>query len=231
MARPDAPLLPLCVSLAAVFFLLARLSRWEFRTGTFWHLVLPPWLLLGSAQGLFLLVETTPQRFALAAVVSLLTLFFTEQSFAYVHAPALYRPYAIQHLSLGLNILTVFFLSAFAFGTRLFLQAPFHVVAPAVFLCTAYVVYQTLWVSKMEPPRAFACGIVGGLLLTELFVALTFLPTGMYAGAAVLAAAAYLFLGLVRARFLHQLTRVLAWRYGVAACVLSLAVFATAQWR
>ncbi len=221
----------LCAGLVLALLLLVRLVGWHPRTGAFWNLTFAPWLLFASGAGLFLLLEHPAQRVLIAAVVAILLFFFAEQVFAYVHAPAVYRAYAIQHLSLGMNVLTLFFLGAFGFGVRMFLQTPLYVLTPVVFAAAAYAMYQTLWVSKMEHRRALTYGAAGGLVLAELFVALTYLPTGFAVNAVVLALAGYLFLGLSRAWFLEQAERPLVLRY-VAACVLlSLAVLATAQWR
>ncbi len=231
MAFPDRVLLPLGCSLALAFLLLGRLADWQLRRGTFWNLVLAPWVFLASAEGIFLLLEYPLQRMVLAVMTALIFFFFAEQVFAYLHASATYQPYAIQYISLGMNVLTIFFMTAFAFGAWTFLQAPLALLAALVFAVAAYVVYQTLWVSKMEHRRALTYGLAGGCALTELFLALVFLPTGFYVHAAGLALVAYLFLGLTRAKFLGQLNRSLVSRYVTVSGILCAAVFATAQWR
>lgn len=228
---PDHPLLPLIAASAVAAILLARLVGWHPRGGLLWNLAGAPWLFFASAAGLFTLVEFPVQRLVLAAVVSVLIFLFTEQVFAYVHTPAVYQAYAIQHLSLGMNVLTVFFLSAFAFGLRIFLQAPLYALAPVVAATAGYVMYQTLWVSKMEHRRALVYAASGGILLAELFLSLVLLPLGFYPNAAILAFAAYVFLGISRASFLEQASRPLVTRYLLAGGVFSLVVLATAQWR
>lgn len=231
MAWPDNPLLPLGFALGLCAILLARLVGWHPRGGLLWNLAGAPWLFFASAAGLFMLVEFESQRLILAAVVSVLIFLFAEQVFAYIHTPVVYQAYAIQHLSLGMNVLTIFFLSAFVFGLRLFLQTPLYILVPIMAAVAGYVMYQTLWVSKMEHARALVYAACGGIVLSEVFLSLVLLPLGFYPNAAILAFAAYVFLGISRASFLGHASRSLITRYLVAGSVLSVAVLVTAQWR
>lgn len=231
MVWPHDPLLPLVVALGLSAILLARLVGWHPRGGLLWNLAGAPWLFLASGAGLFILVEFPVQRLTLALVVSVLMFLFSEQVFAYVHTPAVYQAYAIQHLSLGMNVLTLFFLSAFAFGLRLFLQTPLYFLAPVVAAAAGYVMYQTLWVSKMEHARALVYAAAGGVISAELFLSLVLLPLGFYPNAAIFAFVAYVFLGISRASFLGQASRPLVTRYLVAGGLLSIIVLVTAQWR
>lgn len=227
---PQASLISLIAALLVSLLLLGRLVGWQPRSGTFWNLVVDPLAFASAGMGLFLLLETPVEQGLLAALVCLLVFAFAEQVFAYIHMPVTYQPYAIQHLSLGMNALTVFFAAAFSFGTRTFMQTPLWMSAPAMFLLCAYVVYQALWVSKMEHRRALAYGLCGGVVLTEVFLALSFLPTGIYVNAAVTAVTAYAFLGLSRAWFLEQANRRLIARSVVVILVFIAALFLTAQW-
>lgn len=230
VAFPATPLRPLVAAACVTFFLMGRLVGWQPSSGLFWNLVAAPVAFAGSGMALFLLLETPGLRTALAAAVCLLAFAFAEQVFAYVHVPVTYQPYAIQHLSLGMNALTVFFASAFAYGTRTFVQTPLWLSAPLMFVLCAYVLYQALWVSKMEHRRAMAYGVCGGIVLTQTFLALSFLPTGMYVNAAISAVIAYAFLGLSRAWFLEQANRTLVRRYVVAVVLFVALLFVTAQW-
>ncbi len=225
------PLWPLFVSLVLCFFLFARLGGWASHRASSWHLILPSLLFLASVQGLFLLAETVAGRVALAMLASLTLFFYAEQVFTYVHAPALYQPFAIQHVSLGMNLVTVFCAGAVAFGTRVFLQAPFAVLVPAVAVVAGYGVFQALWASKMEGRRAAVFGVAAGVAAGESVWALALLPTGFYVDAAVLTLVLYVFLGLSRASFLKQLTRPLAVRYVAAGVVLASVLLGTAAWQ
>jgi diacylglycerol kinase len=99
-----------------------------------------------------------------------------------------------------------------------------------MFVLCAYVMYQALWVSKMEHQRALMYGLCGGLAIAEVFLVLTFFPTGIYVNAALTALAAYAFLGLSRAWFLEQTHRRLITRYVVVIVAFAALLLLTAQW-
>jgi len=224
------PIVGLGVTSAIVFALLSRLVGLRPRTFQYWYFVGTPVLFLLSACGLYLFLEYPAERVALVLVCALLVFFFGEHLFHYVHIPASYQAYAIEHLSLVLNVLTVFFLGAFGFGLRMFLQLPLLALAAGFFLAIAFVVYGTLWVSKVEHRNAWPYALAGAVLTTELFSVITFLPTGFYTNAAVLALFFYLFLGFTRAHFVDQLTPSVSRRYLLIGSFLFATIVGTARW-
>lgn len=225
------PLMSFVVAWALAFFLLGRLALWQGRSMVFWNMVGVPALFLLSTFGLFLFLESSLQRWVLAVLASILVFLFTEHVFAYVHTPALYQAYAIEHLSRALNVIAMFSLGVVAFGSRIFLQTPFVLLVPILFFVSFFLVYGTLWASKIEAHEAVPYGFVGAVLLTEWFVVVSFLPTGIYTNAALLALALYFFLGFARAHFLNSLSRTVVVRYTVSAAVLLVGILGTAQWR
>src|SRR3989338_1160224 len=116
------PIASLALSLLLIFLLLARLVAWQVRSFQFWSFVGTPFLLLASADAALLFFDAGPERLILAAGMTLLVFLFSENLFAYTHLPAAYQPFAIEHLSLGMNVLSVFFSAVAGFASRLFLQ-------------------------------------------------------------------------------------------------------------
>ena len=224
------PITGLSAMTVVVFLLLSRLVGFHPRTFQYWYFIGTPVLFLSSACGLYLFLEYPAERTALVLVCALLVFFFCEHLFQYVHIPANYQAYAIEHLSLVLNVLTVFFLGAFGFGLRMFLQLSLLQLSLGFFLASAFVVYGTLWVSKVDHGKAWPYALAGAVLTTELFSVITFLPTGFYTNAAVLALFFYLFLGFTRAHFVDQLTPAVSRRYLMIGSLLFAAIVGTAQW-
>ncbi len=224
-------LLPIGLSFAIVFLLFCRLAQWQAASFLFWALVGVPSFFLASGFGAFLFLESEVVRIILAALVTFFTFLFAEQVFSYLHAPAVYQAYAIEHLSIMLNVLSVFFTGIVALGSHIFLQPPLWMLIPSFAALIFFLLYAALWVSKVDsvPARSFA--LVGALLLTELFSVILFLPIGYYAGAAFLAICLYVFLGLSRARFLQKLSRAVVWRYLAAGIILFVLIAGTAPWR
>ena len=156
--------------------------------------------------------------------------FYIEHLFHYLHLPTRYQAYTLEHLSLVLNILTIYFISVVGFGARMFLSIPLWFACVVFFLVAFFVIFDMLWVSKVEAKMAWPYAIAGTVLATEIFAAVSFLPTGFYVNAAILAVFFYLFLGLTRAHFLDALTHTLVRRYLAIASFLFVIIMGTAQW-
>lgn len=226
---------PLAVMASAVLLvalLFSRLVGFQPRTFQFWMLTGTPVLFLVSSFGLLLFMENFPAQVVLAAVVSLFVFFFAEHVFSYVHLPANYETYAIEHLSLVLNVASVFFVSVVAFGTRIFLTAyaPLWLLSVLFFVVSLFVIFGTLWASKVDVSQARLYAACGALLVTEIFLTVTYLPTGFYTNAALIALTAYLFLGLTRARFVESLSKSTVRRYVATGVFLLVTILGTARW-
>ncbi|MBT5808144.1 hypothetical protein HOI18_02605 [Candidatus Uhrbacteria bacterium] len=226
----SVPLLVLGLSLVLVVLLIGRLLRFQFRTFQFWHLLATPALFLTSSYAFLFFLEQSYALALLGVLTVLLLTLFVEYVFTYIHLPTMYQPFSIEHLGLLMNILTLFFLSSVGFGLRLFLQAPLWILGVIFFLLSWYVVYGTLWASKVEDHRAKPYAIAGAILTTELFVAISFLPSGFYTNAAFVALTFYIFLGLTRASALHRLNKTITRRYLMIFGILVAAIVLTSQW-
>lgn len=230
------PLYPV-LSIAFTTFLIAalftRLAGWQPQTFKYWSFLGTPVLYLVSSFGILLFFETSPAKLTLAIASSLLLFFIAENVFAYVHLPAKYQAYSIEHLSLAVNSMTLFFFAAVGIGANLLigLRSYEFVLMVLVYLMLAlFVIYNTLWVGKVEHEQAFPYSIAGAVLTTELFAVMTFLPTSFYSSAALLAVFVYTFLGLTRAHFLNRLSKTVLQRYVSIALVLLLVIIVTARW-
>ncbi len=218
----------LMVSLCAILF--ARLSRWNVHQFSFWFFVGTPIIFLSSSFGFLLFLEQDIGRWLLLALTTILTFLFAEHIFAYLYAPPIYRPNAIEYLSLVIHLLTIFMMSVVGFGSRLFLQTPIWRLSTLFFLAALFIVYSTLWVSKVDAAAAKPYALCGALLSTELFAAILFLPSGMYTSAALITLFFYLFLGLSRAHVLNRLSVQVLRRYLSIASIWFFAIILTAIW-
>ena len=224
------PIVVMFVSTVLVALLIARLLRWEVRTFQFWSLLGSPLLFLASSYGILLFLEQLYAQVILSVAVVVLLTLFLEHIFSYIHLPTLYQPFSIEHLGQLINILTLFFVSSVGFGLRLFLQMPLWILGVVFFLVSWFVIYGTLWASKVEHQRAKPYALAGAILMAQLFLAISFLPSGFYTSAAFVALAFYVFLGLTRASAHHRLSKTLLRRYVVITIILSTTIAFTSQW-
>lgn len=224
---------PVVFALATILlstFLFARLLRFEIRTFAFWQFLLTPVLFLVASLGMIFFLEQLYFIQTVAVLAMALVVLYAEYVFQYMHIPATYQPYSLEYLSLFLNLLTVFFLSSIGFGSILLLQTPLFLVALVAFFLFLFVIYGTFWVSKAHESKIKPYAFSGAVLLTELFVAVSVLPSSYYTNAALLTILFYLFIGLTRAHVLRTLSSTVTKRYVTISGVLLLIVILSSQW-
>jgi hypothetical protein len=224
------PIFAIVLTMVLLSLVLSRLIGGSVKTFQFWHLLGTPALFVLSGFGAMLLLESAAIKIVLAVLVTALLVLFVEHVFSYIHLPVNYQPFTLEYLSQLLHILSIFFISTLGFGMSLFLHTPLWLLSPIFFCILLFIVYGTLWAGKIEAARARPYAFAGAVLTTEMFMALSFLPTGFYSNAAFLALGAYVFLGLSRAHALHKLSTEVLKRYSILFFVLTLIIAATSQW-
>jgi hypothetical protein len=222
--------LSLPVGIVLVGLLLARLLKWEHKTFAFWFFLATPLLLFASSFGSYIFLESALMQWGLALFVAFALFFFAEHIFHYHHLPSRYQPYTLEYLSVIFHVITLFFLSVIGFGGHLFLYLPVWVLGPPLLVISFFMIYGILWVSKVEHENARLFALAGAVLVTELFLVMTFLPIGFYTSATLLTVFFYCFLGLLRAHFSKKLTKDVARRYILISLLLFVMLIASAQW-
>ena len=225
--HPVAVIVP-CVLLCGIA--LARLIQFDFSDFQNRYFFGLPLVFLFASFSLLLFLESIFAQWSLAVVSTSFLFFFVEHVFHYLHLPARYQAYTIEHLSLVLSVLSIFFLSASGFGLRLFLNLSLWMLVLSFFALALFVIFGMLWVSKVDAKKAWPYAFAGTVLATEIFAVTMYLPTGFYVNASLVALFFYLFLGLTRAHFLDQLSTLLVKRYLMIASFLLIAILGTAQW-
>lgn len=220
----------LLLSVFLLALLFARLLHWQVRTFQFWHFFGTPLLYLLSVFGMIFLFEKPLASISLSIVSVFLLVLFAEYIFQFTHLPSQYQPYSIEYLTLLLNVLTIFFLSSFAYGIHLLVQAPLFFLSSFFFLLSLFILYGTLWVSKADEKRSKPYAFAGSILTTEFFVAVAFLPSGLYTNAALITLFFYLFLGLTRAQVHHKLSGSVVKRYVSVAMILLIMILFSTDW-
>ncbi len=210
--------------------LFGRLLQFEVRTFQFWNFVLTPVLFLVASLGMIFFLEQPSVIMMIAGLAVALILLYAEYVFQYIHLPATYQPYSLEYLSLFLNLLTVFFLSAVGFGLILLVQISLGIVSLFALFCFVFVIYGTFWVSKAHESKIKPYTLGGSILMTELFIAISFLPTSHFTSAALMTVLFYLFIGLTRAHVLRTLSTPIIKHYLITSSVLLLAILLSSQW-
>lgn len=222
---------PALICFGLVLLLFARLLVWDFRRTGFWVFLGMPLFLLVSSLAFFLLLEHDGGKWLLATTVTLGLVLFSENLFSFYHLPRAYQAYSLEYLSLMLAVAGLFFTTSATYLAQVFLEAPLWGTAPLIAFITFSVFVAVFWVSKMswEAGRMYAG--IGALLLTEVYVACSWLPTGYTTNAAIFAVCVAWYLGIMRAHAFQKVNRQLLLRHSLFAAGLLLFLFLTTPWR
>lgn len=223
--------IPALICFGIILVLFARLLVWDVRRTGFWVFLGMPFFLLASSLAFFLLLESDAAKWALGAVVTIGLGLFAENLFAFYHLPRVYQAYSLEYLSLMLAVGGLFFTTSATYLAQIFLEAPVWAMAILMALITFAVFVAVFWVSKMswEAGRMYAG--IGALLLTEISIACSWLPTGYTTNAAVFAVCAAWYLGIMRAHAFQKVQKQLLVRHSLFAGAMLLLLFFTTPWR
>ncbi|MFZ2681952.1 MAG: hypothetical protein WAZ14_02570 [Patescibacteria group bacterium] len=228
--EPLAFKVPAILCFALIPFLFARLLLWELRRPAFWVFLGTPSLLLLSALMFFLIIETTAGAWTMAITVTLALTLYAENVFAFYHLPSSYQAYSLEFLSLMCYMVSAFFFTGSAYMAQLFLELPLWIPAVATFLIVLLATVAVFWVSKIGFETGILFAVTGAILMTEVYVSLSMLPTSFVTHAAAFTVFWYVYLGIARAHVLEKLTPVIVRRYLITGCMLLGLIFGTATW-
>jgi len=231
-SEPSRAPLMLFGLVALVIWGVGKISGFGKSLEGWWHVGVTLVLFLVSVVSFmfFLDLKSLVVLHLLAVATGLFVFFFTEHLFRFVHLPSTYQPYALEYTSLVLHIASMFFLSTAFYGLQTFLQIPIWFLSVLFLVFSGLLVYETLWVSKIRDSKALRVAVIGSLILTEMFIVFSMLPTSFYVNAAATALVFYMFLGMMRAELLQRLSKEVIRRYVILGFILLLILFVTARW-
>lgn len=181
----------------------------------------------------FFLVVFLGDRWMLQAVIILLAFlygWYAENVFHYLYQPAQYQPYALEHISSYLNILSFFMFFCGLFASRVFLS-----IALAVLVTIGAVVIMVFtllmsWINKLQTPDAGVLNLVHLVVMIELLGIVSLLPTSFFVSALLLTVPYYLMANLIRHSVRGTLKRDVVYRYMTVSLSAFLITLLTAPW-
>lgn len=210
--------------------LLGRLLLWDVRRPGFWVFFATPMFLIISALFIFSLLVEPWEQWTLAVATAGAVGVYAECLFAFYHAPSAYQAYSLEYLTLTLLIAGFFLFTSGTFLAQFFLELPLWAAAPTVAILSVSSLFAVLWVSKAPFSAGLPFAVVGGMLLGELYLVMSLLPTTFLVNAGVFAVGYATIAGVARARVAEKLTFAVARRYAVGALVGITIFLLTATW-
>ncbi len=230
MWQPLIGIQMLLVCLVLLVLLYSRLLLWEWRRPAFWVFLGTPMLLWVSSIVFFFFLEDAVSKWLVLSLVSIAIGLYAENCFTFYHLPSRYQAYALENLSLVLYVVSAFFFTSGAFASQLFLLLPTWIPALVVFLAVLMATVSVFWVSKIGFETGLPYAVVGAVLMTELYIVLSFFPTSFVTNAAIFSVLLYAFLIISRGNVLEHLTKKMMIRSAAFIFVLLVTILISARW-
>jgi hypothetical protein len=218
------------IFLLIVLFLLARLLGYDWRSPSFWIFFLSPLALFLSALLFLFFLETASAIWFVTVVTVSILFIYLENIFTFYYLPANYQPYALEHISLALYLVFMFFIGSGFYAMKLFLLLPFWLPTIAVFALSLLACIAMFWVSKINIESSVVYAVAGAIAMSQFYLSVGMLPTGFIVSGSIFATLFYMYLGLSRAHVLEKLNREVLMRYVVTGIVFISIIMLTAQW-
>lgn len=225
----------LIYALAPLILIFVFLSLWQLtgrksRNGKLWRFLIAPFIfILGGLLCLSFLEGFYLRQFLSLIIAGLLGIFL-EMVYLWLHARPKYQPHALENISAHLNLLAVFLIASGAYSLIIFINFPFWPLTLIFAFLILLLTYQLCWVENILFPSSGPYLAVSILATTEVFLAVSFLPTSAYVSALIVALVYYLITGLLRNLFLGIKEKSVIRRYLLISLIVFLAIMATAKW-
>ncbi len=195
-----------------------------------WRFAVTPLLLAVSGLVFSLLVAGNFSALVILGLVALLELLYWRYAYLYAARPGSYAPFSLERYSASLNFLTVYFLSAAAYGLQTFLAIPSWIIAAifAVLICLLWT--QWLWVGKISRTVGWRYAVAASVVMIELFLLQNFSPLDFRLLAFPVATGYYTLLTLMSLRMSGGLQRRKIYLLLAIMIISWAAVFLSARW-
>lgn len=218
-------LILLLQQIVTIFFV----CKFKFNKNLLHFLILP--LLFSMSSWLFLVFIVNALFFHIVVVLSGLVLYFLiHQYYLYFYIPFRYQPYSLESMSLYISLLSAFFLFSSGFGGLILLQLNVWLLSLGLFLSMSLITYQYFWINKFDVKKNWLFILVIVLVLVEVFVSVSFLPTGYYVNGFASAVAFYVMLGLSKHYLSETFNKKRIYSFLAVGGLCLLVVLISAQW-
>lgn len=215
--------------------LLIFLAVWRFGAASqvdkqWWnYLILPA--VMSTAVMAYSVFLSSKSVIQLLFVLNLVFLYFyLRQVYYYLLNPSAYEIFSLENISSYVSWLSFFLISAAIYGLQSFLNLPIFQLALIILAATALIVYQIIWVNKIELKKGLSYILISCLILVELYWSISFLPFNYNISGLCLAICFYVVSGLIKNQLLDKLDAVRVKMYLILGSVSLFLILLTARW-
>ena len=155
---------------------------------------------------------------------------FLEQILNYFYFAVRYQPYTLEYFSFYWNMLAVMAFSSCLFGFYILYQFNVYLLAGIYLALIFLVTKEIFWVNKIEWNKYALFCVAIPLIMFELFVVFSYLPSSYYVNAIILTVIYYVLIGLSKLFLQEKLNSKNLLSHLIVGGVSMLVVLFTAQW-
>ena len=217
----------LAVTLIIVFGMLV--PRQRFLGGQeFWHYLSGPLIFVWSSILLFLFFENIFLKHFFILAVGIYIFFYFENLLYYLVSGRENGKTSFLRMTNLMNVVSIFFLATGFYGIKTFIQLPIWLLNIIFFIFVGGLLYSSLWIIKHKFRKIFWEIFVVALVIAELFLVISFLPIGFYAGGAIVGVVYYVLAGIITNYLLKD--EIPHKRYVITGLILLFIIVLTARW-
>lgn len=218
------------LSLLALALVLWQLHNRRFLNKDFWNFFITPSLFLIGSFLFILFLESDFLKNTVVVLTVFLLIIFLNNIFLYRFRPFRYRAYSLESVAGYLNLIAFWFWFTALFGFIILVDVPIWLLSFLALAITAAFYYSACWAYKLQLDKIYPYILIISLVMSEVFVSLSFLPTSFYVNGMVAAGLYYMIAGLSRSHILGNLEKKVFLKYTLFGLIIITLVLFTAHW-
>jgi hypothetical protein len=156
--------------------------------------------------------------------------FYFRSLYYYLIKPDFYHDHSLENFSSYGNFLAFYFIASAIYGLQAFLNIPVWLLALVILVVVGLIVYQIIWINKINIHVGLFYILLACLILVELAWSVTFLPLSFYILGLILSICYYMSIGLIRFYLLNRLDKKIIKLYLIFGFSSIFMVLLTARW-
>ncbi len=156
--------------------------------------------------------------------------FYLRHIYYYLINPSAYEIFSIENISSYISWFSFFMLSSVIYGLQSFLNLPILNLALIFLAVSILIIYQVIWVNKIDFKSGLPYILISCLLLVELCWSISFLPFNYNISGLCLAICFYVIIGLIKNYLLDKLDANKVKMYLMLGSISLFLILLTAKW-
>lgn len=207
-----------------------QLTTRSLTSEKFWRFAVTPFFFLSTGVLFFSFFEGDIIRRLLLVAFSVLIWIYFEVIRLWFHERPKYQVHSLENISTYLDLLTIFFAASGFYSLILFFGWNLWYFSLGFTAITALVTYQLIWTSGASLRSAWAYLITITVVVSELFVVTSYLPSSVYVNGLIVTLGFYLTAGLARNWLIDVKEKSILKRYLAISIFSLIIILITAKW-